>query len=113
MTALGRAWIEVSDPWDFGTAYGTGPFLVTILERRDNELLLRLGQVFDVGGREFSLVIAAPRYDRSRYPAPGSRRRVPSVFLPAGTNEQDARVVAGNWRSGHLLGSVWFGPVDD
>lgn len=51
----------VSDPWDFGTECGCGPFLATIEEVRSNGLRLRLSAPLDYRGR-ISFLDAAPRY---------------------------------------------------
>jgi hypothetical protein len=65
MTASGlvgkEVQILVSDPWEFGTQCGVGPF-AAVVEGADSELLLRLETPIPYRGVRLLSVVATPRY---------------------------------------------------
>ena len=54
--------IFVSDPWEFGTACGVGPFCGEIADRREGRLLVRLCIGIEYGGVQYEGVIASARH---------------------------------------------------
>ncbi|WP_146655045.1 hypothetical protein [Labilithrix luteola] len=56
--------ILVSDPWEFGTACGVGPFDAVVEGIQQGRLVLRLRQGLDYGGTIFR-VVAVSRYKDS------------------------------------------------
>jgi hypothetical protein len=69
--ALKRATVSVfvSDPWEFGSECGTGPFLGTVIDVSPNSILVELAKPIFYGGRTLVAVIAKPRYAGDRMEA--------------------------------------------
>lgn len=66
--------IVVSDPWDFGTAHGTGPFAAKVLKvgRDDNvpggySMLLQLNTPLHYRDLSCEFVVASPRSERGSF----------------------------------------------
>jgi hypothetical protein len=53
--------VLVSDPWEFGTECGVGPF-PALVESANGELLLRLEAPIQYRGAQLLSVVAAPRH---------------------------------------------------
>jgi hypothetical protein len=61
--AVGRqVEVHVSDPWEFGTECGVGPFLAIVVDAEPGALLLRLQSPIEYRGRRFQTILARPRY---------------------------------------------------
>lgn len=63
--------IFVSDPWEFGTQCGVGPFLGEIICRREDKLLIVLSSPLEYAGQHYVAMLASPRYARllgSKFP---------------------------------------------
>jgi hypothetical protein len=54
--------IVVSDPWEFGSECGTGPFFGTITDASADTLIVRLAKPIAYRGRTFPTGIAKPRH---------------------------------------------------
>lgn len=56
--------IIVSDPWEFGTIHGTGPFLAEVLKEKDNEaLLIKLDKALEFEQVQCQYFVASPRLE--------------------------------------------------
>ena len=54
--------VLVSDPWDFGTECGVGPFRGSVVRREGMTLLIHLNVPIQYRGIELRAVVARPRY---------------------------------------------------
>jgi len=54
--------LVVSDPWEFGTECGTGPFLGTVADASADLLVIRLASPITYRGRRLFGAIARPRH---------------------------------------------------
>ncbi len=57
-----RVAILVSDPWDFGTEHGTGPFVGTISDVTDERLVIQLRDPIAHSGRMLCTAVAMARH---------------------------------------------------
>ena len=57
-----RVAILVSDPWDFGTEHGTGPFVGTVLDVTDERLVIQLSDPIAHGGKMLCTAVAMARH---------------------------------------------------
>ena len=57
-----RVAILVSDPWDFGTEHGTGPFVGTISDVTDERLVIQLSNPIAHNGRMLCTAVAMARH---------------------------------------------------
>ncbi len=54
--------IVVSDPWEFGTEHGTGPFVGTISDVTDERLVIRLSDPIAHSGKMLCTAVAMARH---------------------------------------------------
>jgi hypothetical protein len=54
--------ILVSDPWEFGTECGVGPFAAVVTSAENDALLLSLEVPIDYHGARLKTVVATPRH---------------------------------------------------
>lgn len=54
--------IFVSDPWEFGTECGVGPFTATIVDVNTDALLLNLREPIEYRGSHLRTLVAMARY---------------------------------------------------
>jgi len=54
--------VFVSDPWEFGTECGSGPFTGRVVEIDDDAYLIRLDTSLNYRGLSFKSLIAKPRH---------------------------------------------------
>jgi hypothetical protein len=52
----------VSDPFEFGTECGVGPFKGTVVDTTSEALLVRLHEPFEYGGKRLVAAVARPRH---------------------------------------------------
>ena len=57
-----RAVLIVSDPWEFGTECGTGPFLGVIKDKDSGKVLIILDKKISYGGNDYPACICIPRH---------------------------------------------------
>ena len=101
----------VSDPWDFNSQHGTGPFVMAVESAGGDELLLRLANALTYNRVAFDRVVATARYvnDRLVVLAEGDRVSVNLTPVPSQTSRQevkDALESAKRWRGWHLIGTI-------
>jgi len=53
--------VVVSDPWDFVTDHGSGPFVAVVDRVEGDCLLIRLDVAIDHEGQAFEYLVASPR----------------------------------------------------
>jgi hypothetical protein len=67
LTLKGRRFtLTVSDPWEFVTQRGAGPFEVTVKGASSTAVFLRLANAFTFDGEEWTYVSATPRHKASQ-----------------------------------------------
>jgi hypothetical protein len=112
-----QAILEVSDPWDFCSEQGTGPFPAYIEIASSHGLVLRLPHPLSYRGFTFkSLVATAREVDKGL----GTGRRsgpLPVNLTPFEEGEADERTVsplvaAAKWRRWHLIGTLRLSEAD-
>jgi hypothetical protein len=54
--------IFVTDPWEFGTECGTGPFTGTITHATKERLVIALSSPIDYHGKTLKTIVAQPRH---------------------------------------------------
>lgn len=54
--------LTVSDPWEFGTLCGTGPFYGRIVDTDSSKILIKLNKVIEYRGKHFTMAIGTPRF---------------------------------------------------
>ena len=52
----------MSDPWDFGTEHGTGPFVGTVSDVTDERLVIHLSDPIAHGGKMLCTAVAMARH---------------------------------------------------
>jgi hypothetical protein len=57
-----RVALVVSDPWEFGTECGTGPFWGDIKDKDIGKVLILLTKTISYGGNNYSVCICTPRH---------------------------------------------------
>lgn len=57
-----RVALVISDPWEFGSECGTGPFEGNIKDEDSGKALVRFDKAISYGGTNFSLCICSPRH---------------------------------------------------
>lgn len=92
--------VLVSDPWEFGTECGVGPFAGIVEAARSDMLLLRLEAPIDYRGARLLSIVATPRHDPGTIDmlATAGRLAANISFLPilvTGESQLDADAKAG------------------
>jgi hypothetical protein len=54
--------LVVSDPWEFGTECGTGPFIGTVTDATSESLLIQLLKPINFSGKSLRTVVVYPRH---------------------------------------------------
>ena len=54
--------VFISDPWEFGTACGTGPFKGRVADATTDQLIIALTSPINYQGKTFTTVIARSRH---------------------------------------------------
>jgi hypothetical protein len=54
--------VLVSDPWEFGTACGTGPFPGAVVAASDSEFVIQLAQPVTFEGESITTIVARTRH---------------------------------------------------
>ncbi len=57
-----RVALVMSDPWEFGTECGTGPFVGNIKDEDSGKVLILLDKTISYGENNYSLCICSPRH---------------------------------------------------
>jgi len=84
-----RIWI--SDPWDFGTECGVGPFEGVIVQSEPRSLLIRLDAPIDYRSTRLVGVIAQPRHVE-RYFTSADSETIPANFMFLSGSVGDERI---------------------
>jgi hypothetical protein len=83
--------LYVSDPWDFGTECGVGPFIGVVVGSGENRLAVRLKQVIHYRNHELRIALASVRHQGrpltglGREPVPANLALIPERFTAEGT----------------------------
>jgi hypothetical protein len=103
---------QVSDPWDFGTEHGVGPFPASIEAASQQGLLLQLAKPLVYKGLPFRFVVATPRHEDSPLEAIADQKVVPTNLTPVpetageGSHSESMFEAAAHWRGWHLIGAI-------
>lgn len=73
--------ITVSDPWEFGTECGTGPFAGIITDVSSDRLIIRLSAPIAYRGKSLRTVLARPRHANDLPATVGSGRLLANLIL--------------------------------
>ncbi|MBN2423477.1 MAG: hypothetical protein JXR46_07880 [Calditrichaceae bacterium] len=57
-----EVYIMISDPWEFGSHFGCGPFKCIIKSTKDNKILLQLFEAIEYNKTTIEFLIAQSRY---------------------------------------------------
>ena len=57
-----RVALVISDPWEFGSECGTGPFVGNIKDEDSGKTLVRFDKAISYGGTNYPLCICSPRH---------------------------------------------------
>ncbi len=57
-----RVALVVSDPWEFGSECGTGPFVGIVKDEDNGKALIHFDKTISYGGTNYSLCICFPRH---------------------------------------------------
>jgi hypothetical protein len=103
--------VIVSDPWDFCSQHGTGPFSMAVEGASGDELLLRLANGLTYKGVVFDRMVATARHADDRLLMIANRDGVsvnltPVPSLATSPQADDAFGRAARWRGWHLIGMV-------
>ena len=102
----------VSEPWDFSTEHGVGPFPALVKAASQDALLLELPALISYKGVRFDYLVATPRHvDKDLSQA------TDMVAIPANLTPVPAETIKGNepleffkaataWRQWHLVGGL-------
>lgn len=106
---VGRAAsIEVSDPWEFVSIHGSGPFAVDIEAVDGGAMLVRLRAPYRYRDTDFSYLAATARHSNAALDALSSGMTVPVNLVPLaqGGDIRAWKQAASSWRGWHLVGSL-------
>ena len=98
--------LVVTDPWEFGTQHGTGPFRGRVIGVADTALAIRLEKSITFAGVTFDTVVALPRLAGASFAQLLEGRKVGSNATPVRASDVDPFVAAEKWRAWHLIASV-------
>ncbi len=111
-----RIEIVVSDPWDFVTDNGSGPFAAVVERVEGDAILIRLDSVVTSGGQAFEFFVVTPRSESDDLADLGLAGRTVNCNLAAISDDaarSEHPCDLGSWRGGlGLLGSIEAVPVD-
>jgi len=109
--------IVVSDPWEFVTDNGSGPF-VGVVDRVEGEcLLIRLDLAIEYGGQAFEHLVVSPRAacdDLAELSVTGRAINCNLVCVSGEVVRSDHACDLSSWRGGPaLLGNIRSADGDD
>lgn len=92
--------VTVSDPWEFGTECGTGPFGGIITDVSSDRLIVRLSAPITYCGKSLRTVVARPRHANDLPSTVGSRPLVANLILLPLDLQAAAQISPGTTRDG-------------
>jgi len=108
--------VSVSDPWDWVTENGSGPFVGEVVANDTNHVLVRLKSPIQFADVENVFVLSSTRHAGDSYSNLKTGFSLPSNILPmpeSAMNTQggeamlrDALAFAETWRRGFLVGAL-------
>ena len=110
--------ICISDPWEFGTENGCGPFQAVIVDMAFSEvwshevLFVHLSEALEYKGMTFDLLVASARHGSTDQAIVGLMRGggdMPANFLPVPIQREDGvgpMEFVEQWRGWGLIGSI-------
>ena len=106
----GQILIIVSEPWDFVTQHGSGPFTATTEDVSEQQVAIRLRQPLDFRNEVIALLVATPRHIGDVLEVGAAPIHVNlTPILEHGRKATDFDAVfrqAAAWRGWHLIGSI-------
>ena len=106
---VGRsATLEISDPWEFVTLHGPGPFAAEIPAFAERAILLRLRSRLRYRDVEFGHLVATARHVAQDLAAAMNGDVVPVNLVPVDTSRDLAEWERSSaaWRGWHLVGTL-------
>lgn len=76
-----RVALSISDPWDFGTECGTGPFTGTIARIDDEHIVVWLDDPISYRGRALRIAVVRARHADERVGSVRSRTLAANILL--------------------------------
>ena len=76
-----RVALSISDPWDFGTECGTGPFTGTIARIDDEQFVVQLDHPISYRGRVLRIGVVRARHIGERIGSVRSRTLAANILL--------------------------------
>ena len=108
--------VSISDPWDWVTENGSGPFVGEVVANVTNHVLVRLKSPIQFADVENVFVLSSTRHAGDSYSNLTTGLRLPSNFLPVPESAistqggeamlRDALTFAEAWRRGFLVGAL-------
>jgi hypothetical protein len=100
--------VSVSDPWEFCSQHGTGPFTTTVRAVRPDKLLLSFAGALTYRGVVFDRVVATARHADGRLDTITSHDGVAMNLTPVSSQSSsvdahDGFERAAQWRGWHLI----------
>ena len=80
-----EAVVLISDPWEFGTECGVGPFRGRVVERTESAILIALDSPLLYQSKTLRGMIAMPRHTR-QFQDLGSEATAANLFLTTSAN---------------------------
>ena len=102
--------LHISEPWEFGTAYGDSPIKVTLTVLDASVVLVHLPAVLELFGVSFRYLLGQPRYVGDQVGRLAPSRRITLDLIPLASEpstSEDAVAMASRWRAWHLTGEAW------
>jgi hypothetical protein len=102
------ATLEISDPWDFVTMHGAGPFPAVVLASGSGAILLRLNSPLRFAGVDYGHLVATARHAAPNLESAAHSVAVPVNLVPVEASGSIAewRKSAADWRGKHLVGTL-------
>lgn len=99
--------LVVSDPWEFGSECGTGPFPGMISSADESEILIRFAAPIVYRGRSFVTAVARPRHaGLSIVSVVSGPLAANIVLLPDGSSERSTGPASASPDGTFVVGSV-------
>ena len=96
--------LVISDPWEFGSECGTGPFLGVIKNLEEEKILIALDKSITYGGIEYYACICKPRHQGKEFKGILNGENISANIMLDSTNTASFHEVSGKTQA--VIGSV-------
>ena len=73
--------VMVSDPWQFGTECGTGPFIGDVVDETTEAVVIAMRQSIEYQGKRLRTIVARPRHAKDTVRALSARAMPANLML--------------------------------